>query len=398
MNLGLAILLTTIGATATPLPPASNFILWGWWGPPPAEIEIKNYKAAGFNTITISNLSKNAEAIRIANSEDLRVFLAPEDLASFREDMEAAAVREMPNVQGWILREEATQNDVGMLSDKIQKLRALDKVRWPLVSVASERGSLAWSKTASALAQSGNPAIIYHQNLFLEGAADDEAGFFRNIEAARHIGQQSKMPFLGMVQVAKYHGGRATSESDIRMQAYSYMASGARGLCYFTYWGFPLNDAKKRVEKSMIDVSRMTSNYSLEIVTRLNEEVRSLAPRLLTLKSEGIYFAGDVPQGQQPLPVAGTPLKAVNAERAIVGIMKDAEGGAWAMVVNRRHGEKKSAKTQKSTMQLLLAEDVKAVWEIDRRNGFEKEIPIESGSFYITIPGGTGSLFRFQRG
>ena len=391
-----SIALVLASLTANPLPPASNFVVWGWWGPPPAEYDLQTYKAAGFNTVAIPEESRYTDAVKYANTLGMRVFLVPPNIANFSPEKSAAFASQHKNVQGWLLGD-FVMGDTASLQPLIKRLRELDPVRWPLVSVNATAQSPDWVKTMSTLLQSGCPAIAYHQQTFMEDGSTDEAAFYERCESARRVSLKTGLPLIGMIQVSKLDAAyRATSESDIRMQAYSYLAAGARGLGYHSYWGFPTNKPAMRVVGSMIDLENLSKNYCYEIAQRLNEEVLTLAPYLLNLKSEELYFVGDIPIGQQALPQNTSGLRAVEMERGAVGTFSDAQGNHWALVVNRRHGKKRSAKTQKSTAHIVVDETVEAIWEIDRLTGFEKEIPLENRGFYITLPGGTGSLFKLK--
>jgi hypothetical protein len=376
------------------------FPILGWWGPPLSPGNLETYKNGGFNTLLVPAGSRLETDLATACSAGLSVYVVgPQRLgprpAQWRDALEGHAC-----LAGAILHERATASTAPDLADTVGKITdALPGVR-PLASLVAPSDEPEWQAMAEALLDAGMPALLFHSFPFLKAGVTDEAEFYGNLRKARALCEQRGAELWGMVQTTAHGPYRRASESDMRLHAYSYLAAGARALTYFTYWGPPKEErdapggAYAGWGRPMVRPSNGEPLYGWLKARDLNAEVQTLAPHLLRLEPQGMYFVRDVPAGCAPLPREGRPIEEVQAERALVAFLDGPGGAEWALLVNRRHGPKQSALGQKTTMRVFVRPGIERAVEIDRYNGFEKPIPIENRSFLITIPAGTGSLIR----
>jgi hypothetical protein len=383
-------------------PPTPNaFPLVGWWGPPATEEHLQAYREAHFNIVQIPGDPGNGNAIRLASKAGLQVMLIDPKKASDRPRDWAAFANSFDNVMGWLLQEQMPLEAAPKTLAMVKEARLADPARLALITLPAPESPQAWAEAAGTLFEAGLPVLCYQRPAFLNDGTTDEAGFYHSLELASRLARRHNVPIWGMVEVTKHGQYRDASESDLRLQAYSYLAYGAKGLCYYTYWASPPDnpdspDADSDSTRGMIDPKTGKREFAWELVEQLNRELLVLAPVLANLKPVSAHFVGDVPQGLASLPHGKTLLDAISAERGLVGFLADAQGQSWVLLVNRRHGERKSAAGQKSTFEVFPNKRVTRIVEVDRLTAYEKEIPIEDGSFLITIPGGTGSLLRLE--
>lgn len=381
-------------------PSASMFPLIGWWGPPATEEDYRIYRDAHFNAVLIPANPPLAGPIGLARFMGLQVLLLrPQEVWA-----DPAAWRRyadnFDNVMGWVLGEHVAPDAISSMADYVKQVRRVDNSRLPLLTLSPPVSGPRSGAAVKQLLEAGLPALCYHRFSLYEDGSSDEDAFYEDLEFARRIVIQTGVPLWGMILVTKHGPYRRASESDVRFQVYSYLAAGARGLCYYTYSspppGGPRTVDNATWGKPMVDPATRRTLYGWEIVEQVNREVLGLAHALGRLTSTGMYFVGNEPKGRAPLPFGKTLITSLSAERALVGFFRDPEGRTWAMLVNRRYGKQKSAMGQSSTMQIFTDRRVRRVVEVDRLTANDKEIPIKDGSFLITIPGGTGSLVRFE--
>lgn len=391
--------LTNLVAAAEPAarPLLDKFPIVAWGHPAPDEANLQAYQQAHFNIVQVP--AADADAIRRANTFGFRAMLLNPEGAGASPTEWVTYAHKFENVMGWALGNAAPPADVPKLAGWIKELRQADPQRWTLVSVPpSDDGN--WGATLGELLRAGMSAIAVHRLNWRADGTSDTNGFYTDLEASRRISAKIKIPLWGMIQVARSGSFRWASESDMRVQTYAYLAAGAKGLCYLTNWPTlqELGTAAPDEGEETADEIRLArrKQYEMESLSALNKETLALAPTLLGLTSTGLYFVGGGAAGLPTLDGSGQLIASVTAETAIVGTMIDGQGNAWAMLVNGRHGKQKAAVGQKSTIRVTVDSRVKRVAEVDRSNAFLKEIPLEDNVFYITVPGGTGSLLRLD--
>lgn len=373
--------------------PADSFVLWGWQTPPLTDADLSLYHSLGMNTIGIPNETTSQEGIRLAEKNELAVMLRCSVDLPFEPDKWVKFANAHPNVKGWLLQESAHLADAALLSDRIKALRSLDPKRLPLVTLPSSDAGPEWGASLASLVRAGNAAIGYHRYWLNSDGSNDDTDFHRDLEATRRVSVETRVPLFGIVQASQRQPYRMASESDIRYQAYCFLACGAKGLCFDVDWD---RDPKAKDKQGFEAMANPRTRYSWEAVSRLSKEIDTLTPLLLDLTSEDVFFVGKPISGLAELPFGKKLIANVEAEQAMLGFLRDSQGRTWVALVNRRHAMQKSSKTQKSTMRVIPHKDVARIVEIDRITGFEKEVPFEEGSFIITIPGGTGSLMRIE--
>jgi hypothetical protein len=392
--------MAAVGAPpAKPLPPLT-FPITGWWGPPPTPVDYSAYREAGFTTVQIAADPEHAHAVELAAGHGLYVLLLYPQQTQTSPDDWVAYARLHPNVVGWLIGNAVGPERFPEMRRLIRSLRTRSTAHASFATLAGYRDDPTWQDGAMSLLNAGMGGITCQRFTLFEDNKNDEAGFFENLEGMRRLSLDSGKAFAGMIQVTQHGPFRRASDSDMRMQAYSALAAGATGLVYFTYWG-PAEAERapggnfEGWGPSMVEQETRRKLYGWDMAAAINREVHTLAPILTTLKSEGLYSVGNVAGPLLALPGNAGPITRMSAERALIGFLSHEDSTAYALVVNLRHGDKRSAVTTKSTMQIQVRNDVARVVEIDRLNRYDKPIPLDQGSFTITIPGGTGSLLRF---
>jgi len=382
-------------------PVLDEFPIVGWGLPHTRDANFETYRQAHFNVIQLPGALTSGTNVHRASRLGLKVMLVePQDGGSTPGDWVRFA-NAYDNVMGWLLDERTAAEDVEGIIGFIRELRQRDKRRWPLVTLPDSDTAGGWSEVLGPLFAAGLPTLCYHRYSFFEDGTSDEEGFYTDLEIARSICAKTKVPLWGMILVTGHGLYRNASDSDIRLQVYSYLASGARGLCYDAYWPLPPDPSKPEAQgtapgQTMVNRDTGTRSFAWEIAEAINGEVLTLAPSLLKLTSTGTYFIRAVPGRCKALPHATYPIASIEAEKAMVGFFKDAESQTWAMIVNRRHGAMRNSLGRKSTMRVFVDSKVSRIVEVDRVTGYEKDIPIQEGNFLITIPGVTGSLIRLE--
>ena len=158
-------------------------------------------------------------------------------------------------------------------------------------------------------------------------------------------------------------GVRGASEAELRWQAFTTLAYGAKSLGWFTY----LTEASYGNMTSWEDMvinrdGTRTRHYSM--LKYLNGEVLAWAPTLLRLKSTGVYHT-------EPLPVMTRSIEesalveSIGGGMWLIGEFTGEDGGTYMMVVNRDFIEP-------AVLRLKFGEAPEDLLEVSKRNGKEQ--------------------------
>ena len=130
--------------------------------------------------------------------------------------------------------------------------------------------------------------------------ADWTADYFYNLELFRQLSYEKDLPFWNWILVHKHWSSyshryyRRASISDIRLQIYSSLAYGAKGILYYNFWNPPqmFNQNGWHEESALLDsVGQKTRLF--DDVKRLNTDILSIGDTLLQLRSCGVYHVSN---------------------------------------------------------------------------------------------------------
>jgi hypothetical protein len=390
-----------LGSPVVAAPKTSEFTLMALDPPPPVEHLYASYAEAGLTTIALGPGEGLEEAVDLASSHGLSVFIANPGTVEGAVSAWVALAKEYPAVSGWLLNTSVAPED---LEATARKVRALRELGWSGTTLAFiDSGGEDPEDIANPLLEAGLSAFGLRALTMGRAGTWDSARYFRNLALGRRLSQKRGAKWIGFIQVTETKEGRFASESDLRVQVYTHLAFGVRGLAYYRFW-LPIRqedwdaDPGAGMRRTMVNPRTGERHYTWKKVTEVNREVHTLWPTLRSLAVDEVFFVGKTPEGMKPLPFGKRLVRAVTAQSALVSFLRDRDGRMWAFVVNSVHGMRRSAVNTQRTLRIQLDESVSAVSEMDRHSGELKPLKISRNEVYLTLPGGTGALLRFTTG
>jgi hypothetical protein len=162
--------------------------------------------------------------------------------------------------------------------------------------------------------------------------------FYTNMAAIRRASQKAGIPFWNVILANSHFSYMEPTGATLRLQAYSTIAYGGRGIEYFTYFSPKIGNFRL----APVDQfgHRTATWYKLQ---RLNYQIRELAPWLIKLHSTGVYHSAPLPEGAEPIAKSSL-IKQVRATtfqsppvapEYLIGEFRDGEGHPFLMVVNK---------------------------------------------------------------
>jgi hypothetical protein len=138
------------------------------------------------------------------------------------------------------------------------------------------------------------PSLLSYDNYQFGVKGETHDQYFLNLALVRQIAQQHGLPFLNIVQAATWAPSMAVPTVDEeRYLVYTTLAYGAQGISYYVYC------CPNHIGGIALPNGTPTPPY--HALRSLNREFVAIAGQLQPLTSLGIYHAGLLPPGTEPL-------------------------------------------------------------------------------------------------
>lgn len=211
--------------------------------------------------------------------------------------------------------------------------------------------------------------------------------FYANLELVRRQAQEHSVDWGVILQLVAFGGMRSPDEAELRWQAFSSLAYGARAIGWFTYLteveygGMNWRDAVLDRE------GFRTRHYSM--LVRLNAEMRQLGRTLVGLTSTGVYHTEPSPELTSPISEAKL-VRSVEGAAVLVGEFVAADGTPYLMVVNRDF-------TAPAVARIALRQPVAVVQEVSKATGTPVPLAIsatDADPLVLSLAPGDACLLR----
>ncbi|MBE0536918.1 MAG: hypothetical protein IH624_14735 [Phycisphaerae bacterium] len=219
-----------------------------------------------------------------------------------------------------------------------------------------------------------------HYHFFREG---DGPQYFLNMALIREAAMMSGKPWLNIIQASTLEKvWRLPNAAEMRWLVFTTMASGGRGISYFTYWGPEAYGGLYQDGKAAPLAA---------VVAGINAEIENFGPALVKLDSLGVYHTEPLPLGTEGVP-ADAPVQIVSEGEFVLGLFGRDERVSAFMVVNRSY-----SKTAEAVLKLKLGDGT--LEELDRASGkwIKASAAGPDENVKVVLPPGDGRLFRKKR-
>lgn len=234
--------------------------------------------------------------------------------------------------------------------------------------------------------------------IFIDGDLTREKTYWIALSTVREKAIEMGVPYWCWfkAQSITYNGWRAISESDLRYSIFKPLAFGYKGLQYHTY------DKVGTVLDGLIDTSTGQPNYLYWYAQKVNQEVTNIGQALTHLKSTSVYHAGpDNPwPAYAPDFMSDGNINSFDAQGSnwTIGFFKDSRNEEYFMIVNNEHHQDVNAADCNKTCKVYFNNSVNSLKRINRQTGIVETLNLSDNSLDLTLPGGTGDLFKYDTG
>ncbi len=304
----------------------------------------KEFKEAGFDICIESYggipLNRLVKKLNDAQSANIKLILAS-NLFKTAPQEAISQLKGHPALYGYYLYDEPKPTDLEMIANVHKSIRRIDTVTPCYMNLLPDYGPQSrqnhgitsyqdYIRQASSL---GLQQLSFdHYPITTTGIRKT---WFENLEIIRDESVRTKKPFWAFVLCTPHYIYPQPTLGSLRLQIYSNLAYGAKGIQYFTYWT-PAPYGNYDFHDGPIDRDgKKTVTYSL--VKEMNAELRSILPLFDNSEVLSVGHLLDIPEGCQratTLPKKVTRLKVKGKCGALVSILRN-DGHDYLAVVNK---------------------------------------------------------------
>lgn len=383
-----------------------HFILSFWCAPPGEQTNLQRYREiaeCGFNVVLPPcgawSVELNQQILDLCQKTGLkaivgdgRVMAKQPDDPGFARNLDAviADYAHHPALAGYFLVDEPNASAFPSLGAVNRYLLQKDPKRLPYINLfpnyANEQqlGTKTYDEHVARYIKEVQPALVSwdHYALFENGERDI---YFENLEIVRKHCLEANLPFVQIVLTVPHGPYRDPDETDLRWQAYTTLAYGAKGILWFTYWTPPF-DPQWRFRNAIINEKGVPST-KYTILKDLHGRIRTLARTQMRLRSMGVYHTPPLPKGTVALD-SRSPVAECDTEDILIGWLRDGQRKDYIWVVNRSFRQSRRAV-------LRLRAPVCEVGEINPIDGLVQPARYDASSHLLqtTLLPGEGKLF-----
>ena len=198
---------------------------------------------------------------------------------------------------------------------------------FPTYATKEQLGNWTYEQHVDEYCRLVKPKLLSYDHYALMADGTVRPDYFLNLEIIRRQSIKHDTPFNYILLSIPHLIYKDPGEADIRWQAFTALAYGARGIMYFTYM------TPADCHNAIIDENgKPTAKYA--IARKINGEIKKLGPTLMRLNSVAVYHTGSLPDGCKPLPEGGL-IRGVKGGEFVIGQFDSDDGLRYAMFVNR---------------------------------------------------------------
>lgn len=316
-------------------------IPWGWTAGD--EKALKDIKDCGFNLAGFVA----PQHVKLVEKAGLRCIVddprisnnIPRDKAmtdiEVAETIEACVkpFRNNPTVYGYYMKDEPTVDWYPNLARWRGALAKVDPDAVAYINLlpigAQGPGVENYEQYLERFATEVKPVYISydHYTVFDDGSM--RPSFFQNLEVVRKTAQRHGIPFWNIILSNAHFRYAKPTQGTMNIQVFGTLAYGGRGLSYFTYFAPLIGNYRD----APID-QFMNKTPTWDMIRILNQQIHTLGPTYMKLKSVNVFHNQDVPRGCSGMETS-RHLAEINGGNFLVGEFIHEDGRQFVMVVNK---------------------------------------------------------------
>jgi hypothetical protein len=294
----------------------TDFPIVAWYSIPDSALNYERFLEAKEAGITLSlfeysNADNVQKALNLAQKVGIKVLIACPELEKETEKT-VNKFKDHPANGGYFLKDEPFESNIPHLSNLAKKIEALDSTRFCYINLFPHH-----AQTHNILYKSYEVFVQKFVNeIPLKILSFDHYPilgnyispyWYQNLEIIDEVARNAKIPFWAFALTSAHWGYPIPTIDHLRLQVYSNLAYGAKGIQYFTYW-IPKNTI---YNSAPIDRSGNKTN-EYYILKEMNNEINNLSYIYQTSKVKKVSHYGEAILGTESLSSLPFYIKSLN--------------------------------------------------------------------------------------
>jgi hypothetical protein len=251
----------------------------------------------------------------------------------------------------------------------------------------------------------GSHIVLSNTYPFYDNGTTDMNRWFDHVTTLRSVGLSRNVPYWMWVQSSSFPGQRLPSESDLRMSMFSAMSAGFTGILFYRYHAAGNYSGFLESDRTTPSSLYVPAGIAVNEGKILGESLRYLTSTNLYFVPGGVSTtptglddwapgAGDA-IGIEHITIAGP---AAAGKDGLVGFFEDDLGDHYFMLVNLNHGAGLTSAFTSVDFTIEFDSSIDFVWRLNRLSGNVEKLTLANHLLTLTLPGGTGDLFKIGDG
>jgi hypothetical protein len=198
---------------------------------------------------------------------------------------------------------------------------------FPNYAGPDQLGAATYEKYVDDFASTVHPAQLSYDHYALMDDGTLRDSYWENLAQMRAAAKKYNVPFWNIILAVAHFHYRKPSAADLRFEVYSSLASGARGIVYYSYFAYPVGNYRGAAVDQFGHTTPTWDN-----IQNVNLQIQNLAPTLLNLTSDAVYHFGQIPKECQG-PDTNSLVAGMDGDFG-VGDFTHANGTRYVMIVN----------------------------------------------------------------
>ena len=414
------------------------------YGGPP--FDVNKYLGAGLNLVWSHNERSVAQA---ASEAAMPWFVTSDDYEFIRQKYTA-----LPHARGvYVWDEPQNPEQMELAAERVRNMnKNLPKLMAYVTALSHPAAYATYDEYLDAIVHIVKPDVLmWDLYPFDSDGTTKHNTWFSFLMAVRNKALANKLPYWAWLQSYTGVVRRTPSESDTRYNAFTLLTAGYTG---FSYWVWdrvgPIDQQHGDQHGGLfLDTSGNPTEF-YHYAAASNREIANLGQSLRMLTSTDVRFVpgrhssigpswdnsapagmiamendlarslaclleNSAPTGLTPWgawgsdPVANPHIRSVTVDIAraghiglnkngLIGFFTDDDGGQYFMLTSLYQGPGLSADAAELTFVVAFDDGVDNIWRLNRETGIVEEISLDNHTLFLTLPGGTGDLFKYDNG
>ena len=264
----------------------------------------KKFKEAGFNInhTIFRNNDQVQKALDLAQKVGIKMIIYSDDLMT-QPEATVRRFRNHPALYGYFLADEPSAKDYADVYRKVEKIKLLDAIHpvyinlFPNYASSDQLGKADYRDYVDSFLATIDVKFLSFDSYPLAGNKI-MANWYHNLEIISSKARKYNKPFWAFANTTIFENYKQPTLGGLKLQQFSNLLYGAKGLQYFTYITMDDEYWKRHKFGYAIVKNNGTPTPTYNLVKTLNQQIKALSWVFLKSKVDSVYHVGDtIPVG-----------------------------------------------------------------------------------------------------